>query len=54
MSKQREVKVDLSDQRRDLAGYRRDNELSLATRDERWDRVRRAMASEGIDILTPG
>lgn len=51
MSKQREVKVDLSDQRRDLGGYRRDNELSLTTRDERWDRVRRAMASEGIDIL---
>ena len=35
----------------DSAGYRRENELSLATRDERWSRVRRAMREADIDIL---
>lgn len=33
------------------SGYQRDNELSTETRDERWNRVRRAMRESGLDIL---
>ncbi len=45
------MSVDPDDQRRNLISYRRDNELSHATRDERWDRVRIAMAANKLDIL---
>jgi len=38
-------------QQKILSEYRRENELSQATRDERWANVRRAMAAEGIDII---
>jgi Xaa-Pro aminopeptidase len=40
-----------NDQQSATGAYRRDNELSLDTRDERWARVRRAMSEAGIEIL---
>jgi Xaa-Pro dipeptidase len=43
--------VNLTDQQNKTRVYLRDNELSHATRDERWNRVRSAMRGAGIDIL---
>lgn len=40
-----------NDQQQRIRAYRRDSELSLETRDERWKRVRGAMREAGIDIL---